>query len=122
MFSNQGYHEGLAELVEVRADGLVGEPHRPPEFRRVPELTVDVGEHGPKSPHRRGGHPDPKLRQVAFQKCPNKALPPGDTRLFGGCEERPGKPSAEPEPFIRVGSDLGEVEPVEVDVFDPARE
>jgi len=48
------------------------------ELRRVPHLTVAVGQHRKEPPKGRGGDADPELGDVPLEECPDEAATPFD--------------------------------------------
>ena len=62
--------------VEIVADCCVVNTEVPGKLRRIPDLSVEMGDHGPKSPECRGADANAKLWQVSFKERANEVLSP----------------------------------------------
>ena len=60
-------HEGLSEDVEIAADGGVGHSEGAAQLGTVQELSVVVGEHGPKAAEEAAWELDAEFAEVAFE-------------------------------------------------------
>ncbi len=109
------HHIGAREDVEVTSRGVLGGAEGSGELRRVPNLTVVMGNHGPKASEGFGRDRDAKLGDIAFEKSSDKVATPGHARSIIGGKKRQRKTAAEPELIALCCADFLEIEPAEID-------
>jgi len=114
----QPHHVRASESVQITTRGDFGRSQRSGELRRVPYLSMMVGNHRPEAPQGFGGNGDAQLRDVPLEKGANECLAPRETALVIVSQERPGEAAAEPQTITLRRTDLGQVEAGEINKPD----
>ena len=116
------HHERAGQNVEIPPRRAFARPERTGELRRVPHLSVVVGQHGPESPECLRRHRDAELGDVALEERLHEAAPPHRRAAIVRGEIGTRKSAPEPERAPGLRSDLRHVEPRELDQTDAAGE
>ena len=81
-------HVGARENVEIASGSVLGSAERPRKLRRIPNLPVVMGDHGPKTSQGFGRNRDAKLGNITLEKSANEVIAPGHACGVVGCKER----------------------------------
>ena len=107
-------HVGSRENVEIASGSVLGSAERPRKLRRIPNLPVVMGDHGPKTSQGFGRNRDAKLGNITLEKSANEVVAPGHACRIVGCKERRRKSTAQPKLIALLHADFSEIETGEV--------
>jgi hypothetical protein len=103
-------HVRACENVEVVSSGVLRGAERPCKLRRVPNLPVVVGDHGPKPSQSFGRNRNAELRNITLEKSSDKVVAPGHACSVVSCKERRRKSTAQPKLIRLLRADFFEIE------------
>jgi hypothetical protein len=115
-------HVGTGENVKVTSGRVFRRAERPCKLSCIPDLTMIVGDHCPETSQSLGRNRNAELRNITFEKCPDKVISPDHARTFIGSQKGFWKAASEPELSGMVSPHLFDVKPKEVDKTDTAGE
>ena len=104
-------HERIGQQVEVAAGGGGVHAQGTGRLRRVPDLPMVVGDHGPETQQRRRRNTHTPLRQVALEDRLDELFSPNHAVRLGPREEGPWDPSSTPELGGETRSEFGQGDP-----------
>ena len=115
------HHEHSRHQIEVAPHGGFVDAKGAGGIGGVPNLSMVMRHHAPKTVQRRGGRAQSQLRQIAFEEGLQKLPSPREGVGITASRKREREAAPEPMAGLRAGAEIGEAEARQRHGFDAAR-